>query len=98
MKFWESAVLAALLFFGIFGPIFLMMAGVDFFPHVKKEPTSPSPPPVLVTVSCEGPEGWTTFSAHKEKVRVSPYRSAGWRIKTVSGKRITASNCFMEEE
>jgi len=98
MKFWESAVLAALLFFGIFGPIFLMMAGVEPFPRVKKEPASPPPPPIVVEVSCEAPQGWVTFTAEKQKVRVSPYRSAGWRIETTSGKRVTATNCFMQQE
>jgi hypothetical protein len=97
MKFWESAVLAALLFVGVFGPIFLMMADVDLFPHIKKEPAPPSPPPIVVKVSCEGPSGWVTFSAERKKVRISPYRSAGWRIETVRGKRIAASNCFMQE-
>lgn len=95
--FAQNATLFLLMFAGIFGPLLLAMNGVELFPNIKKEPTPPPPPPVIVEVSCEGSKGWVTFSAEREKVRISPYRSAGWRIEAVSGKRITASNCFMEE-
>lgn len=95
--FAQNATLFLLMFAGIFGPLLLAMNGVELFPNIKKEPAPPPPPPVVVEVSCEGPNGWVTFSAHKEKVRLSPFRSAGWRIETVDGKKILATNCFMQE-
>lgn len=93
MKFWELAALTLLVFFGLFAPISIYLGGE---PHAK-EP-SPPPPPAIVEVSCEGPQGWAAFSAEKEKVTMSSYRSAGWRIKTINNKRVTATNCFMVEE
>lgn len=94
-NFTQNATLFLLMFAGIFGPLLLAMNGVELFPE---EPSPPPPPPIVVEVSCQGPKGWVTFSAEKEKVRLSPYRSAGWRIETINGRRILATNCFMQEE
>lgn len=93
--FSQSAILFLLLFTALFGPLLLAMNGVELFP--SKEPSPPPPPPIVVKVSCEGPNGWTSFSAEKEKVRVSPYRISAWRIETINGERVTATNCFMQE-
>lgn len=84
----DNLIIFLLLFAGVFGPVFLAMGKMEL-PFRS----------TTVVISCQTPKGWVPFVAEKHKIDDSPYHADfGWQIETVSGKRIVATNCFVEEE